>query len=236
MKKIRAFTLAETLTTLLIIGVISAVLIPVTYVNVSKQKTISAFKRLYSSFSVNVKTVLGEANCSTISCLRAYKENTGANPTKHNGVFANPKYINIQASCPTCVEDTAILPIGSRDDYSIYRLSNSSYMLLYDFADGNCIDKTHVQVGSDNVDACGVVVFDVNGQQAPNMPGKDRFAYYIVDEALAGSYLVPFGYSDDLSEVISTKIDDGKCEPESPVGKGYNCTAKIMLNKWKMDY
>ncbi|MCR4881734.1 MAG: type II secretion system GspH family protein [bacterium] len=101
-----------------------------------------------------------------------------------------------------------------------------------------------------NVPVCGIVVFDVNAGMGPNAPGADRFAYVIVDEPVDGSYLVPFGYSDKDDEknksqynrrgLVKSKIggDGGKCavgasgHPEY----GYNCTAKIMVDGWKIRY
>ncbi|MCR4880878.1 MAG: type II secretion system GspH family protein, partial [bacterium] len=128
MKNNFAFSLAETLTTLMLIGVVAAVTIPVLNANVEKQKTIANLKRLYSSFSINIQTVLNEANCSSISCLRAYSNDGIVNQSQNDiviektdektgktfkerefhqiegHVFANPKYFNVltQIGCKEC--------------------------------------------------------------------------------------------------------------------------------------
>ena len=246
MKKSHAFSLAEVLTTLMIIGVIAAFLIPVLTTGIEKQKTVSMLKRLYSSFSVNIQTVLGEANCSSISCLRAYP----SREVETGHVFANPKYFHIIAECKSCFAADSILPIGDYDAYKTFRLNNGATMSLYDFPDGNCthtgagaeVKNGKVYEGDKNLkELCGIVVFDVNGTKGPNMPGKDRFAYYITDEAILDNYIIPIGYNQAKIGGIAYSSGltvDGKanCDAKAGNARGYNCTAKIMQDNWKIKY
>lgn len=289
MRKKYAFTLAETLTVLMVIGVVAALLVPALNANVEKQKNISALKRLYSSFSVNIQTVLNAKNCSSISCLRAYPpgiavydqdeysetvlvtdkdgnqlyEEDGETPKTaeqkryeqlRTHVFANPKYISVtkecedydctpsakegeeepeRVMCNECLPVDSTLPTGDpneRNGYRIYRLHNGAVMALYNYDDGNCITTGKVT----GVDVCGIVVFDVNGSKSPNTPGKDLFAFYIADEAVNDSYLVPIGYNNYNG--ISSFVGDGTCSPNRNDNLGYNCTAKIMIDGWKIKY
>ena len=282
MKKL-AFSLAETLTTLLIIGAVAAMLIPSLQKNVSKQKHLSMLKKLYSSFSINVKTVLANGNCASISCLRRYgNKDDIVDPSKkyqHNGVFADAKYFNVAKECSFCITKGSVMTAdmiaiyspsgkpGEADDdkpanFTTYLLANGAVMALYDFA-GNCTETAHsyVKYGSADAPLCGIVVFDVNGTKAPNTPGRDRFAYYITDEPAGDSFLVPIGYKgtdkqiidpdcwrekyceqnpntsdcDDCHKYIWSSFGDGTCQTQNTI-EGYNCTAKIMLDGWKMDY
>lgn len=270
MKKSHAFSLAEVLTTLMIIGVIAAFLIPVLTTGIEKQKTVSMLKRLYSSFSVNIQTVLGEANCSSVSCLRAYPSgevsyaekdivvddvdeegNITGNHKEYRQtkghVFANPKYFHIISECKSCFAADSILPIGEYDDYKTFRLNNGATMSLYNFPDGNCThtgarDKNgKVYEGDRLKELCGIVVFDVNGTKGPNMPGKDRFAYYITDEAVLDNYIIPIGYNhanirDTEYSSGLTVEDKANCDAKVGNARGYNCTAKIMQDNWKIKY
>jgi len=295
MKKNPAFTLAETLTTLSVIGVVAAFTVPVMSYNINKLKTINTFKSLYSSFSVNLQTVVSEANCSSISCLRKYGN---SDETLHNGIFANPVYFNIKANCPGCIEDKSVMPSpmiaaheedeteeilnteatiikddkettadeeenGTTDEnepaekepvvpkkrinanFSTYLLNNGTVMSLYDF-NGNCTESGKVFYDGKSADVCGIVVFDINSKQGPNAPGYDRFAYYIVDEPIENSFLVPIGYTNkdnnndsqyNKDGLIQSNINNGTCSPET-IDKedGYNCTAKIMTSNWKRNY
>lgn len=266
MIKRTAFTLAEVLTTLLIIGAVSAILIPALNANVRKQKTEATLKRMYSDFTNNIQTVLSDANCTSISCLRKYGK--VPNPTSHNGVFANPDFINIARKSPNCFYQSDVMPLGyNANNFSSYMLSDGTVIALYDFA-GNCntqreglisvFEETYVEgeiagqhfkrkqkYNPKNAPVCGMVVFDTNAAKAPNIPGKDRFAYYIVDEPIDNSYLVPIGYTTDddknsksnynANGLISSQIGSGECKNDAR-GSGYNCTAKIMLDGWKIKY
>lgn len=298
MKKSHAFSLAEVLTTLMIIGVIAAFLIPVLSTGIEKQKTVSMLKRLYSSFSVNIQTVLGEANCSSVSCLRAYPSgevsyaekdivvddvdeygNITGNHKEYRQtkghVFANPKYFHVLGKCNNCISNTTYLPTTvdlnndpERERYEIYRLNNGAIMALYSLRDevsgggadkynkrGNCTNTNRMSKDGEAVNLCGIVVFDVNGTKGPNQPGKDLFAFYITDEPVDNSYIVPIGYVRNkkgkstynkdglISDVIGTcrpgeecyDAGGGVCSPGNGRA-GYNCTAEIMLEGWKIKY
>ena len=137
-------------------------------------------------------------------------------------------------------------------------------MALVDFQ-GNCLVQRNGLISLHNVEReqnargawvvnkqfranppiCGMVVFDVNGSKGPNLPGGDRFAYYIVDDPVDNSYLVPIGYktSDDVDNnskynqdgSISSILGDGTCLATNNQ-IGYNCTGKIMRDGWKIKY
>lgn len=258
MKKTFAFSLAETLTTLLIIGAVAAMLIPSLQNNISKQKNLTMLKKLYSSFSVNIKTVLAQGSCASISCLRRYGENNNPDEDKrslHNGVFADSKYFNILNDCPSCIAKGSAMPppmkaiysptgkVGEASDdkpanFSTYQLVNGAVMAIYDF-EGNCVlggQNNKVSRNRENLPACSIVVFDTNGTKGPNIPGRDRFAYYIMDEPLEDSFLVPIGYSNFHNSINSAYGDKG-CTLDDPDKRyGYNCTAKVMIDGWKMEY
>ncbi|MCR4881733.1 MAG: type II secretion system GspH family protein [bacterium] len=293
MNKKRGFTLAETLTVLMVIGFIAVVLIPTLNANIEKQKKESALKRLYSSFSINIKTVLGESNCSSISCLRAYpdgmvwyKQNEVSivdadgkgehkEYAKERGhVFANPKYFQVTSDCNHCLPENTIFPTMTSDNidterpkYKLYRLNNAALMALYNFGDPdnpqqNCSNTDYLGVYDaagkriSGITTCGIVVFDVNGEKGPNRPGQDLFAFFIADEPIDNSYLVPMGYIRGVRG-NSTYNKDGRidsyvgtckkgeacydearkvCSTSENHRQGYNCTAQVMIDGWKIKY
>ena len=54
MKKIKAFTLAEVLITLVVIGIIAAITVPVVMANHKKTETAAKLKKFYSTMSNNI--------------------------------------------------------------------------------------------------------------------------------------------------------------------------------------
>lgn len=263
-----AFTTAEVMTTLFVIGIISVFTIPMLNTNVEKQKNETMLRKLYSSMAVNIQTVLNQAGVESLSALRAWNAEG-----EHNGILANPKYFNVEHICQDCVKSGAILPepmnSGSpaqeaveevldaegnviapaqegKDavpaNFTTYRLKNGAWAIIHDFL-GNCVTNGIVLNGGEDVDLCGIVVFDLNAAKAPNMPGRDRFAYYISDIPVDNSYLIPLGYSMDDKDNSSAFNKDGEILSFVGGGKcqlggvdGYNCTAKIMLEGWKQRY
>ncbi len=286
-----AFSLAETLTALMIIGVISAIMVPVLYTNIAKQRTSANLKRMYSDFSINIQTVLNYANCSTVSCLRKYGKNNSVDPdykNLHNGAFADTGITKLIGECPSCFAKNTIMPpemkpihskykiVGKREDgsditeatgadlpanFSAYRFENGSAIALFDYQ-GNCITENKVfftgkekvcsptcrwvNLSSESKPVCGMVVFDINGEKTPNVPGKDRFGYFITDEPIDGSYLLPRGYTyDDYKNnksnynqkgYLKSEVAGSGCKPDDKGGRGYNCTAKVMVDNWKIKY
>ena len=261
MQNKKGFTVAETLTTLMIIGIIAALTIPILSFGVEKQKKITMFKKLYSSFNVNIQTVLGEKNCTSMSCTRFYGS---ANPHEIH-ILADPTYFNVDFICKDCFAEGDVLPNmeaptfnaegeitnrGNGENFTAYILRNSAVMGLYDFAD-NCSTPLNnvTEQTNDNVtthpELCGIVIFDLNGEKGPNQPGHDRFAFYISDEPVDGSYLIPIGYSADDNNAanhtqfnkqgqVMSAIGNGSCTPGTL--EGYNCTAKVLTSGWKMDF
>lgn len=289
-----AFSLAETLTTLMIVGAVSAMMIPIGNNIVTNQKNVAILKRMYSDFSVNIQTVLNHANCSSVSCLRKYGKNRSADPNLrnlHNGAFADAEIVKLNGECRDCFKKNSIMPLemeAIRDEYekigtnpdgsdktrptghdlpanfSAYKYENASIIAIFDYQ-GNCTTENKVyftgkewvcppaggpckwvNVKNESKAVCGMVVFDVNAEKAPNIPGKDRFGFFIMDEPLGDSYLVPMGYSYNDNEKnkspfnkdgsIRSEVAGNKCKPDDKNGQGYNCTAKVMLNNWKINY
>lgn len=263
-----AFTTAEVLTTLFVIGLIAAFTIPALNTNIEKQKNETMLRKLYSSMSVNIQTVLNQAGVNSLSALRVWNKE-GA----HNGILANPKYFNVDYICQDCVKIGEIFPapmnagtpaqeaveevldadgnitIPAQEgkdavpaNFTTYRLRNGSWAMIYDFR-GNCIAEGYVLKNKEAIALCGIVVFDLNESKSPNMPGRDRFAYYISDVPVDNSYLIPIGFSkknqDNSSSFnsfgeISSFVGSGECQIGSV--EGYNCTAKVMIERWKQKY
>ena len=94
----KGFTLAETLTTVLLIGVIAAFTIPSLITGIDNQKNQNMLKKLHSAMSVNIQTVLNQAALESLSDLRAWGKTEG----KHNGILGNPVYFNIDHECTNC--------------------------------------------------------------------------------------------------------------------------------------
>ena len=228
----KAFTLAEVLTVLGVVGVIAGITIPTLINNVDDQKNMSMLKKLYSSYTVNIESLLNSeyaTNCSSLACLR--KWNT-AGP--HNGALADERFFNVAGICdPNCLTDyfnaNTVFPIQGIQrqplNATLYILPNSAAALVYDLG-GNCNKGVPINNENPDFNACSIIMFDTNGSKSPNQPCHDRFAFYLANKFYPGpndanpyhippNFLVPFGYA-------------------NPNGNGdFDCTAKIISNGWR---
>ncbi|MBR6163752.1 type II secretion system protein [bacterium] len=202
-----AFTLAEVLITLVIIGVIAAITVPTLMNNTNKQEYVSKLKKAYSTLSQATNLIIAEEGTP-----RADK---GGWASSHENMFNLYKKHLINAK--ECGSDTGCFGQGK---YT--KLDGSEWSLVVDdFVTGKLIlaDGTQVDIesfsndcsrsvhGSNNV--CGLILVDINGERKPNDIGKDAFLF-----ALKENGLYPVG-CDDSTHCASNR-------------EGWGCTCKVL--------
>ena len=218
----KGFTLAEVLITLVIIGVIAALTIPALMNKTNEQETVVAVKKAYSVISQAYQRVIAENGEIIPSSLG---EN-GTDATKTLGkMFA--KQLNTQKVCGIssggdCFADKytyfdgSVVPDFNNDNFW-YKLRLNDGMSLGFVKLNNTYE---IRGNSEPLNYVIVyVIVDVNGDKAPNIVGKDVFAFYITKFGV-----IPYGSSDDTVEPIST------CRTV-----GWGCTAWV-TTKGNVDY
>ena len=210
--KRRAFTLAEVLITLVIIGVIAAATIPTLINNTKKQEYVAGLKKANS--------VLSQA---------VYKigQNKGY-PVGDYSFFEDVDFVDELAKVTNVVKkcnSNSCFP-----DYSSYkRLGGDSFdnmgqdksailadgqILGYLFVNGVwSVDKLSPLFGlteDDTRNAIGRVIIDVNGNKPPNVMGRDVFFFVLVN----GKGIIPAGADNSAN-----------CNKNN---YGYTCTAKVL--------
>jgi len=229
-KKIKiAFTLAEVLITLGIIGVVSAMTMQIIK-NIRNAHTATALRKSYSILAQATEMVAQDLgvdvkdweytqyrepdNSKTDLILDSYNK-----VLKYRDVCNT--YYNI--NCPNGIKKR----IASVDN-SYKKMNGDKYFSfwtyrVYEMNDGSIITiKPAVSITGVNWDIIqdlkGKIKFtvDLNGYAKPNQAGKDLF-YFVID--INTNKLVP-AYGDD-------------CTKDST---GYGCARRIMNNNWKIDY
>ena len=202
-----AFTLAEVLITLVIIGVIAAMTIPTLTNNTNKQEYVSKLKKAYSTMAQATNSLIAEQGTpnaslggwasSSESLLNLYKtkiphadECIGASCINQYHRFGNNAVINF-----------------STDDFSKLVLNDGSYVIFYMYPEGlNCTRNMH---GTNN--QCGGIIVDLNGDKKPDRLGYDVFYFTIKENGLH-----PHGCD-----------ADGYCNgPKNTMGLG--CACKVL--------
>ena len=215
-----AFTLAEVLITLGIIGIVAAITIPMLMTKYEKIRNVNQLKKTYSELSQAFKAASEENDLYTIGdnwqdrtaivkalepyikILNVYTDNSnGINAMCYEGdiksVTKGPQY--------GWFDTVGVSTPFSRKTASIKLLN------------GAC-------VGFDLYGQSRVVFIDINGSQSrPNLFGKDMFMF----ECTSNNSFIPRGYNLPYSE-ISSNCKKG--------GKGGFCAARIIRDGWKINY
>ncbi len=237
-----AFTLAEVLITLGIIGVVAALTIPTLISNYQKQEYVAKLKKTYSILTQAFLELTNEYGCNgNLVCTGLLEEDEGI--SKYTYYYYSKKlseklikYIKTAEICGI-EPNKGCFPSATASNFDgTGNKSNMDADSYYKFVtvDGVAI---YIANGADNcttitdaIPACGWVTLDINGPKKPNAIGRDTFYFDIINTD--GVALLPSG----SPKMTGVEIDDSPypCTKENPIG--YYCTAKIVQNGWQMDY
>lgn len=205
-----AFTLAEVLITLGIIGVVAAMTLPTLIQSYKKQETISKLKKAYAVTANAIKMSEVEngeySNWIIPSSAIEYAEK-----------FFLP-YFNSAKICKTYQECgyNSITPyktiLGNAQGM---RVADDNYRVPIVLNDGTFVWFSINQGASTGIIKSTSVTFDINGAKEPNTIGKDLFSFK----------LTPKGIVPDYSE-------GEDCNIANP-GDGWTCAFRIVENGWE---
>lgn len=218
----KAFTLAEVLITLGIIGVISAITIPSLLTKVRYVRDSAILKE---DFSI-LKQMMLSANDDDAMASIVIGNNMDEMKNWFNTYFL--PYIKVAKVCygtKGCFPEKIKTSNGSKWPASkpcgaasiAFTLNNGSYVCMDDFGDTRFgVEPRGVTIG---------ILVDVNGDKNPNQFGKDIFAFVFKDESL-----VPGGYDMTKSQI------DANCSEKCSSGPycGTYCTQKAVQNGYKL--
>ena len=227
-KEKRAFTLAETLITLVIIGVIAAITIPQIMIQHQKEQAIIQLKKVYSEFAqaaimsriVNSSYDSWDYSLSNTQFFRTYfyPYVTTSSKTIQQAQKEDIKYLQISGQ-----QETSLLIMRAQGE--IVELVNGCQIFTYP------LDYTGT--GSKYTRKCYAI--DTNGYKKPNTFGKDLFMLCL-DSELG---VVPHAWDD--GEPSNTPKTREKLKNSSSYkyncnkkGRGMWCAALIMHDGWQM--
>ena len=218
-KNKKAFTLAEVLVTLTIIGVVSAMTIPTLHQRHNEQVTVKKVQKFYSTMSQAFQKAINEYGDVDTWGIEGSKQ-TDALIIYNYLIKDNFKIIK---DCGFnnnggCIYDGNYKYLNGNNSM---RYANDSYYNYYKVMlnDGSSIWFRADKAENELVD----LFIDVNGNAAPNQWGKDLFLLYVVD-----GKLIPSGTDKNNNKMFF----DRSCNKS---GAGYGCAAWLVY-KGNMDY
>lgn len=218
LKKIKAFTLAEVLITLGIIGIVAAMTIPTLISNYQKQQTVEQLKKVYSTFS---------------QALQQSTQNDENGPTSGWG-YSDLKlavekyflpYLSVQKNC-------GIHTFDDCKSYPFYWLNNAASG-YYSFNTYNIIlnDGTSVFFYNNAATILDIVV-DINGAKKPNVTGKDIFFLRTLNYNNRINFI---GNENSIYTRTRFTTDEMyKCNKDANGQAGLYCGALIQFDGWQI--
>ncbi len=229
-KKLKAFTLAEVLITLAIVGVVAALTLPNLIVNYQKKQTVNRLKSTYSIFSQafeHAKVDYGDMSEWELGPFDTSVKKPDLSKIFYDKYFL--PYINV-------AKNYGVIKAKEIGYKSIYYPDGSSYTYLSSYMDFYTIllsNGTLVLFSFDN-SSDGNTYFhpmmyvDTNGLSKPNTLGKDIFVFLIRDNK--------FGFYDYSMENYSRSVALRFCSGLSSNGidEARHCGKLIQMDGWQM--
>lgn len=236
MIKLNAFTLAEVLITLGIIGVVAAMTIPTLINNYQNQVYVTIFKKGYKQLSQAMAQVIGDYNCSDIVCTGLSSNGFGA---------ALAKSFKLSEECGPGLNECfsgGYVPSGWTFYYDGSNRTTASgpFTGSYKFvtADGIAFAINYYGACSDNSAAatgsmsqhCGWIAIDTNGLKGPNSFGRDLWEFWI-GNGKGITVFYPVGGAEWSAFYWKTA---NYCNSSNPYGA--ECAGRVMEEGWQINY
>lgn len=224
-----AFTLAEVLIVLGIIGVVAAITIPTLVISYQKREYVAGLQSAMSSLNNTFSTIRIEYECSTMACTGIW-DNSGDSVRDlweklvDTGKLSIVKNCGVQTglgcfSATSNYLDDTPMPTSFDNDISYAKavLGNGISIGMTD-EPGNCTSNYGIGVRSE---VCGWILVDINGLVQPNKVGRDIFVLLMTN---SGS-IAPYG---------SAGISGHSACLTSAYGLA--CAGRIFDEGWEMNY
>lgn len=254
-KQKKAFTLAEVLITLAVIGIVAALTLPTLIKNYQKQVYVTNLKKAYAELSQVFKLYIADEGVTDLSQTSLFS--TDNNYTKLNEILN--KYFKVAQLCYSSHAlckltesnlDPAKGNFSTFDSYSaIYTVNGIAFQFYLD-SSASC--KPDYDNPSNMKGLCLEIGVDTNGAKPPNTRGRDYFEGLRIgpDGSVFPNDSREYAQWDKYYTTGSItgwnwsyywKANSTWCGTEGssdiPSGTyGYGCSARIRDEGWKMSY
>lgn len=218
--KTKAFTLAEVLITLVIIGVIAAITIVSLVANYTEQEKYSRVKKAYSTLSnamTRAKADGGDTVFNIVDGDNEYMKNWYDTYLKQYLITTKICYNEsgcwnngVTKTLSGATASSSSVGVGSN---LVTVILNDGTLVNFDAGPASVFSAASYRVDVDTVGAMAVY-FDINGIKAPNTIGKDIFVAVYTDSGLVPAY----------KDATKAQIDSD-C---SKTGRGASCIQKYL--------
>ncbi len=244
LKQRAAFTLAEVLITLGVIGVVAAMTIPSLIAHYQKKVLVNKIKKTYATLNEGIRQIMVNEGCTDMVCAGFMEDvrHPIFNESNRNKIINTFKLFNVET--PTSNND------NSKYDYMTFTVSgmkwssfstiltnpDNKFAFIGTFPDGTVLFGYRISYTAGNGDTTYdlLFMFDVNGPQKPNVIGRDIQAVILLKSGLV---VPPFSqaHNRELGDNDHISIDRERyleaCKNGEPV-----CLNLIINDGWEMNY
>lgn len=226
-----AFSLAEVLITLGVIGVVAAMTIPNLIANYQKDQTVTKLKSTYAILN----NALDQSKIENGTDLNTWyvPNDTAINASTYfaqNYLLPNVK---VSTDCGTSSSGDCHYKVSYLDkDLGDYYMAGSNSSYAFFLLNGSCI-AVNVYKGTDtSVKSSRVFLnIDINGKKSPNILGKDVFLVELGSLSGDKNKFVPYSINVERASLLN-QPDGTDCNKSH--GNGFRCFALIVKDGWKI--
>jgi len=254
--KLIAFTLAEVLITLGIIGIVAEMTIPTLTASYQNKVYLTSLQQFYSTFNQGMMQLKTKYDCSDLACAGVVATNNSAAAWRTNFDKEMKSVFKITESNETGIHmapneikelSGALAGWGSfwvdNTSWYFYRTAQGALVGIH-IANGTDCGAPDATNPSNYKQICSGVIFDTNGEKPPNQWGRDTWSSYVTIEGqLIPDYGMDYskissgsGWSTSSSYWRNASADD-HCQTSFFSGySGQACFARVMEDGWQMKY
>lgn len=247
----KAFTLAEVLITLGIIGVVAAMVIPVLIQNSQKAQYVTSLQKTYTTLSQAFAKYAADNGCvGDMACTGLFSDTIANNITKWDDFVTN--YLKMSKNCSAMTTPDCFAPSYKLVNYNGTINPNATttsgrYQIILN--DGTSVSFSSQADNCANTPAFGgglctqLIMVDVNGYKGPNILGRDLFS----NIALTKNKGI-LGWNGSTAYADATCAGWVGCKWSNPSAdyyfycgtaapsNGEGCFSRVFEENWQMNY
>lgn len=219
----KAFTLAEVLITLAIIGVVAALTIPSIVANSQKTQFVSKLKKEYSALS-NAYNLLAQEYGGSITDVPGFSSTTDDGSEDALAMDSFATKLSMAKNCGTsagCWYTTPLKYVGGGQNSANLELTwtnkyargtlNDGAMIVINIYGESCANTPNSGAATDKLyqSVCGYINVDINGAAGPNQKGRDFFNFWITKTGIYPMGMYNDGYTCEIDS--SANLTSGGC-------------------------
>lgn len=249
-----AFTLAEVLITLGVIGIVASMTIPTLMADNQKLQALTKLEKSFSTIQQTIKLLLVTEGVSNFGDTSLFNGAVFSNATRQSIIDDTIKRsLKVANSClygdTSCyVQEnylgSTVFVADGGTQYNFCLLDGVCYQLVLPTA----CEADNTKIGKIKA-LCGEIALDINGKKAPNQYGKDFFNHFVIsqDGTLYPKFGIEYakftdgaGWATADSYWKNHPTHCGATETEKisyyENGAKGECLARIMESGWQISY